>query len=323
MKADKKCLYFTTKAWVQMWSITRACDIEIQALGLLHPTKDNLVMEFYVIKQTCTPVYTDMDTTAMFELNAKLTEEGVDTSRLRVFMHSHVNMAASPSGTDEATFSRLANGAFLWSIITNKAGAELALAGRDPGKNMYLRLDTYDPVDHKNESSIHRVTIENNDYSVLLAGAVSKTWVDAALACVVKERHSVPNVTYGRSPSTYYPGITYPQPNNSGFSRQGPAPFMDRTSPRLPVAAINGHREVGLPALSTRRELVPQEDVSISALRDHLAQEDEESVIVERRAALAAFDRTVGQNMQQGLFNNDAEEAYWETRFREGVYGSP
>ena len=181
-----KTLYFTPKAWVQMWRLTAACDIEISALGLLLPGRDDVVQEFYVPKQKCSPTYTEMLDTELSEMQMALSAEGVDTSRLRVFFHSHVNMAATPSGTDEATIDRLANGAFLWSIITNKDGAAAALSGKEPGKGFYLRLDTYDPVNHTNAKSVYRNTTLGCSFSVLYHGLVTNKWVEESLGKVDK-----------------------------------------------------------------------------------------------------------------------------------------
>lgn len=100
-------------------------------------------------------------------------------------------MAASPSGTDEDTFDRLANGRFLWSIITNKAGVPAALAGGAVGSNMYLRLDTYDPDHHANHASPFRSTFESCTYRVLIPDTVDKAWFDAALANVQRTQPAV------------------------------------------------------------------------------------------------------------------------------------
>jgi hypothetical protein len=188
-----KKLLFTPKAWIQMWRLTEACDIEISALGLLLPGRDDVVQEFYVPKQKCSGVYTEMDDQSLSLLQLELINQGADTSRLRVFFHSHVNMTASPSGTDEATIDRLANGAFMWSIITNKSGAAAALAGKDPGNNLYLRLDTYDPNSHGNNNSVYRNTVVNCSYGVLYQGTVTNKWIEESLA-KVERMHNVVTV---------------------------------------------------------------------------------------------------------------------------------
>jgi len=192
-----KKLFFTPKAWVQMWRLTEACPIEISALGLLLPGRDDVVQEFYVPKQKCSPVYTEMLDNELSVMQMELSAMGVDTSRLRVFFHSHVNMAASPSGTDESTIDRLANGAFLWSIITNKTGAAAALTGKDPGSNLYLRLDTYDPTNHTSATSVYRNTITNCAYSVLYQGTVTNKWIEESLAKVT----TITQVTTATTPA--------------------------------------------------------------------------------------------------------------------------
>lgn len=179
-----RSLGFTAKAWAQMWRLTQECPTEISAMGLLHPTNDCIVQEFFVPKQRCDATYTEMDDESYAALCAKLSASGVDISRLRVFWHSHVNMGTGPSGTDLKTFERLSNGAFLWSIITNKTGAGKALFGADPGDGVYVRLDLYDPVDHTKNDSIYRVTVEKCRCYVILSGLVGNTWIKEALGNV-------------------------------------------------------------------------------------------------------------------------------------------
>jgi hypothetical protein len=181
---SNRVLKFTPRAWVQMWRLTRECPVEISAMGILHEADDFLVTEFFVPSQQCTGVYTEMDDKALADLSAQLTAGGHDLARMRVFWHSHVNMSTGPSGTDLKTFDRLANGGFLWSIITNKEGATKALSGQDPGNGMMVRLDTYDPVKHDNYNSLYRNTITDCRGQVVMDGVIGSKWVKDALAQV-------------------------------------------------------------------------------------------------------------------------------------------
>lgn len=211
MKATgQKILKFTQRAWNQMWKLTLGCEIEISALGILVEGTNDTIEEFFVPKQICSGVSTDMSDDDLMALNVQLIQQGVDLKRICCYWHSHVNMATSPSGTDEATFDRLANGRYLWSLITNKAGAALALSGKPPGDGLYIRLDTYDPDNHANHASPFRHTLEKCDYKLVhpaLEG--EKEWVAAALAQVTQRQIVVQTVAGSRPVNgTYYGHFT-------------------------------------------------------------------------------------------------------------------
>ncbi len=237
-----KNLRFTPKAWVQMWALTHDCDIEISALGVLVPGSDDLVQEFYVPKQTCTGVSTVMDNDALMHLNLQLESEGVDLQQLCVFWHSHVNMTATPSGTDEDTMDRLANGRFLWSIITNKEGAKAALAGKDPGKGLFIRLDTYDPVQHTRINSLYRMSIDTCGYEVANNTLVSPEWRKEAQTAVVRPAPT-PVSTYGNN----WVGNNW-TPRPSGGTSNYPTPAG--TPKVTPVSTVTRAAVVGDTILS-------------------------------------------------------------------------
>lgn len=199
--ASKKVLHFMPKAWGQIMSLTADCPIEISAMGQLVPGRDNIVQEFHCVKQYCTGASTDMDKTALMQLQLDLTARGIDPTLLRVHWHSHVNMGTSPSGVDEANIDRMANGAFLWTIITNKDGAAAAFAGMPLGKGISIRLDTFDPVKHDSLTSVFRHTVSDCEYRVLAAStyrtAAGADWVKAALATVSAPNVAAPSRTNG------------------------------------------------------------------------------------------------------------------------------
>lgn len=209
--SHKKPLYFTHKAWIQMWKLTKECPTEISAMGLLVSGTTNLVQEFFVPEQRCSGVETTMDEASLSELCLRLTTEGYDLANLCVWWHSHVNMATKPSGTDENNIDRLANGRILWSIITNKNGADRALLGGEPGDGMYIRMDMYDPVKHDDKNSVFRMSIPDCAYGVHLGGVVSKDWVKAgldkvtvsAVGVTTMTRNGTTVTTFGGSPNSW------------------------------------------------------------------------------------------------------------------------
>lgn len=178
MRHIKKTLVFTEHAWYQMHYLAEACSIEISAMGYLQEGTDNVVEGFVVPKQTCTGVSTVMDSDDLLRLQLQMQEEhGVDLSRWCVWWHSHVNMGVSPSGTDEDNIENLASGRFLWSVITNKAAAALAIQHKEVNTGLYIRLDLFDPKEHS-KHSVHRLTLDGSslEYAVIRNNKAWRDW---------------------------------------------------------------------------------------------------------------------------------------------------
>ena len=156
-----KTLIFTEYAWNQMHYLTAGCDIELSALGYLRKGTDNVVEEFLVPKQVCSGTSTVMDSDDLLARQLALqAEKGIELSQWCVWWHSHVNMSAAPSGTDENNIENLASGKFLWSIITNKTASAAAIAHEKITTGFYLRLDLFDQKEHA-KVSMHRLTLES------------------------------------------------------------------------------------------------------------------------------------------------------------------
>lgn len=106
----------TIAKWMRL-----AAPREVAWLGTLSLRgKDTLVVEeVFLPKQRIFSASVDLDKDAVFELNQKCREEGKE---LRWHGHSHVNMAVSPSGTDEAEFQNNVRDAdwFVASILNLK-----------------------------------------------------------------------------------------------------------------------------------------------------------------------------------------------------------
>lgn len=90
--------------------------------AFLHATRkgDDFILEeaFFPVQENSS-TFTEVDAEDLFDL----LDEGADMSKLCGHMHSHVNMATSPSGTDVTEIkARAASGSFNASIIMNKSG---------------------------------------------------------------------------------------------------------------------------------------------------------------------------------------------------------
>lgn len=82
-----KVLEFTERAWRQMWTLTDTVSTEVSALGICAKDRRDVVEEFYVPKQVCTSVRTEMDPDSVSELTLRLLSEGIEPWRLCVWWH--------------------------------------------------------------------------------------------------------------------------------------------------------------------------------------------------------------------------------------------
>lgn len=95
---------YTTEAWQTIRYIVAHCSAEVGWLGLVEYYEDSnvyLVTDIFVPPQEVTGTTTEIESDAMAALANDLLDQGLDTSKLYYWGHSHVNMGVSPSGQDE------------------------------------------------------------------------------------------------------------------------------------------------------------------------------------------------------------------------------
>ncbi len=97
-------VYYTHEAWEMMWYVINKCTQEVGWLGLVERDEENnsfLITEIFVPEQLVHGAETDISAEALGKLANDLELAGKDSSQLRYWGHSHVNMGVSPSLTDE------------------------------------------------------------------------------------------------------------------------------------------------------------------------------------------------------------------------------
>ena len=95
-------VYFSDYAWAQLWTIVAYCKDEVGWYGLVDELDgDFLITELFVPEQEVSGVTTDIEPEAMGKLAAEIEAAGKDSSKLRYWGHSHVDMHVRPSVTDE------------------------------------------------------------------------------------------------------------------------------------------------------------------------------------------------------------------------------
>ena len=118
---------------------------EVSALGIVEKDGEDLVVtDIYLPVQTCSAASTEMDPEDLAKLLLDLEQQGRDPRTLRFWWHSHGTMKPFWSQTDNETIEELANDGFVLSIVTNKAGENLA------------RVDVFQPF----RFTIHDVKVE-------------------------------------------------------------------------------------------------------------------------------------------------------------------
>ncbi len=129
-----------------------AVTTEISFLGKVEKVNNNLVVlhDIYLLPQVVGSAHTVLDKEAMGRFYDDLMEKGEDPSSWKTWIHSHADMQAFYSGTDENTIEsfdleRPDDNWFL-SIVVNRAGAFIP------------RIDLFSPI---------RVTITDIEWDIV------------------------------------------------------------------------------------------------------------------------------------------------------------
>lgn len=145
-----------------------AGDTEIGGFGISAPNDLLFVEDVQVVRQTCTWVHVEFDDEAV----ANFFDDQVDAGRRpesfgRLWLHTHPGNSPEPSGTDEATFSRVF-GRSNWAVmfILARGGQTFARLRYNVGPGAEFKL----PVEV--------------DFSRSFNGTNFETWQDEYLANV-------------------------------------------------------------------------------------------------------------------------------------------
>ena len=146
-------IFIDGEAWAKLrhW-VKLSGDNEVSCLGLIDELKDGeritalLVSEIYLLDQKVSGADVELDDKAVANLMIQLATDGIDTSRLRCWIHSHAGMKTFWSSTDEECCSQLANNSYSVSIVTNLRG------------DLLSRIDIYNPF----RVTLNKVPIQIN-----------------------------------------------------------------------------------------------------------------------------------------------------------------
>lgn len=117
-------VFYSPEAWFSIQHLVEIAPKEVGWLGLVEELEfDYLITQIFIPEQTVTAAETDISSDAMMDLYNELIADGIDTSKLIYWGHSHVNMGVTPSGQDEIQVSEYLDSCqkFIRGIY-NKAG---------------------------------------------------------------------------------------------------------------------------------------------------------------------------------------------------------
>lgn len=115
-------VYILPEARTKMEIYCNECDKEIGWMGFVKkvPNVGYLITDFVLIKQEVAASTTEIDPSALLELWGQISPE--QQADLKIWGHSHVNMAPNPSGQDDSQMDYFKDGNdWFIRLITNKA----------------------------------------------------------------------------------------------------------------------------------------------------------------------------------------------------------
>jgi len=150
MRGDLKnhvpVVYITPEAKQRLDLYLQCAGGEISGLGNVEKMGDDfLITHVHLFEQECTGASTDLEPESVSKFLLEAIQAGIDTSTLKLWWHSHVNMGCFWSGTDDGTAARLAAGGWFLSVVGVKSGEYLC------------RLDLYEPV---------RITLDGIEFRI-------------------------------------------------------------------------------------------------------------------------------------------------------------
>jgi hypothetical protein len=106
-------LVIPTEVHHKLMAYVLLCPVEINGWGMIHREPDErnadviTITDVYITKQTVTAAHAIADAAGTAKLITDIIQSGGDASNLRVQWHSHVDMPAYFSATDEHTINTI------------------------------------------------------------------------------------------------------------------------------------------------------------------------------------------------------------------------
>jgi hypothetical protein len=202
-------VYITPEAKQKLDLYVDAVEDEISGLGKVRKIGNRVMIEeVYLLKQESSTSSTDLNMAAVSDFLVEMVNKNEGAEHLKLWWHSHGNMSAFWSGTDEKTVEEFDN-EWMISLVVNR-------------KSEYkCRLDVYDPV---------HLVVDNAELCVSMAEPTA-----ALKAAVKKEVEDKVNVKKFYQGSGYMGGFD----NDYGLGRDG---YVDERDRRYGPVPFSGGR---------------------------------------------------------------------------------
>jgi len=152
-------LFVPKKSWDKIINYAKAAkDLEISGFADCKYDKELgqiIVGEVYLLEQSVGGATVHMDEEAVSKFNMELVKKGVKQLP-QIWWHSHVDMGAFFSGTDQETSEQLRNDSYSVSLVVNKRG--------DSHARMYI--NTKIQVQSMGENFVHEDWVDISDLTV-------------------------------------------------------------------------------------------------------------------------------------------------------------
>jgi len=114
----QKTLRFTPYSWSKLIYLRDIGDTEIGCFGIAeNPNEPLLITDLKIIKQNCTSVSVQFDDESIADMFDDLVDAGMRPEQFgRIWIHTHPDIGAAPSGVDEKTFQRVF-GECNWAVM--------------------------------------------------------------------------------------------------------------------------------------------------------------------------------------------------------------
>lgn len=111
-------LKFSLKAWAKLNYLMHKGGTEVGGYGILSPRQDELeVIDFVLVPQESTPASVQFDDEGYEDYVEEMSSRGLAADRfMRIWIHTHPGTSASPSGTDEKSWSETF-GTMSWAVM--------------------------------------------------------------------------------------------------------------------------------------------------------------------------------------------------------------
>jgi len=110
-------LRFTDYAWQKLRHFCYSTPTEVSGFGISNDEDPFLVEDFILLRQQSSAAHTDLDGEAIGELVYDMVQAGKEPHQCsRIWIHTHPEMSAHPSATDENTFRAVFAG-YDWVIM--------------------------------------------------------------------------------------------------------------------------------------------------------------------------------------------------------------